>query len=59
MNKTFINQIISGLITVNIILFGVILSKIIFRQDINIDYIFAVNSVTFTIVLFEYLLERK
>lgn len=54
MNKTLLNLIAAGSV-----LMGFILCKVIFEQDVNMDYVYALVSINAVIMLFEIIRERK
>ena len=59
MDKTLLNQAIHNLIAAGSVLMGIILCKIIFEQDVNMDYVYALISINAVIMLFEIIRERK
>lgn len=59
MDKPLLNQIVHNLIAAGSVLIGIILCKIMFEQDVSMDYVYALVSINAVIMLFEIIRERK
>ena len=59
MDKTLLNQTVHSLIAAGSVLIGITLCKVMFEQDVNMDYVYALISINAVIMLFEIIRGRK